>query len=72
MPLPALAALTLAGAVLRIWLVGTRPLIGDEGLTWRTSAQSLTEFLLWSHHPDHPPLSFVLVRLSIEAFGRNV
>ena len=68
----ALGATTLAGAALRFWLVDARPLIGDEGLTWRTSGGTLGDFLLWHHHPDHPPLSFLLVRLSLEAFGESV
>jgi hypothetical protein len=68
----ALAAITLAGAALRVWLVDARPLIGDEALTWRTSGFTPADFLLWNHHPDHPPLSFVLVRLSLEAFGQSV
>ncbi len=68
----ALAVTTLAGAAIRVWLVDARPLIGDEGLTWRTSGATLWDFLLWHHHPDHPPLSFLLVRLSLEAFGESV
>jgi 4-amino-4-deoxy-L-arabinose transferase-like glycosyltransferase len=68
----ALAAITLAGAAVRVWLVDARPLVGDEGLTWRTSGRTLSDFLLWHHHADHPPLSFMLVRLSLEAFGQSV
>ena len=67
-----MAGLTVAGAVLRVWLVAARPLTGDEGLTWDTSLEFPAAFLLWTHHPDHPPLSFVLVRLSLEAFGHSV
>jgi 4-amino-4-deoxy-L-arabinose transferase-like glycosyltransferase len=71
-PVLALLVITLAGAALRVWLIDARPLIGDEALTWRTSGRPLPDFLLWRHHGDHPPLSFVLVRLSLEAFGRSV
>ena len=67
-----LVAITLAGAALRVWLADARPLTGDEGLTWRTSGRTLSDFLVWDHHGDHPPLSFMLVRVSLEAFGRSV
>lgn len=68
----ALAAITVAGAALRLWLVDARPLHGAEGMTWYTSGRRLSQFLSWMHHADHPPLSFVLVRLSIETLGRTV
>jgi 4-amino-4-deoxy-L-arabinose transferase-like glycosyltransferase len=71
-PVLALLVITLAGAALRVWLIDARPLIGDEALTWRTSGRSLSDFLLWRHHGDHPPLFFMLVRLSLEAFGQSV
>ncbi|HYO45107.1 MAG TPA: glycosyltransferase family 39 protein [Gemmatimonadota bacterium] len=66
-----LGALTLAGAALRVWLLAARPLMVDEGLTWETALRPSADFLLWSHDPDHPMLSFALVRLSLEIFGQS-
>lgn len=66
-----LGALTLAGAALRVWLLAARPLMVDEGFTWETALRPPADFLLWSHDPDHPMLSFALVRLSLEIFGQS-
>jgi hypothetical protein len=67
----ALAALTLAGAALRVWWLVARPLWVDEGFTWETALRPPADFLLWSNDPDHPMLSFALVRLSLEIFGQS-
>lgn len=65
-----LALLVAAGALLRIYGAGW-PLTQDEALTWRTARAGIAELLAWSHHPEHPPLSFALVRLAVGALGTD-
>jgi 4-amino-4-deoxy-L-arabinose transferase-like glycosyltransferase len=59
------------GTLLRAVPISERPVSLDEALTWRTAARPWTEFLSWSHHPDHPPLSFALVRLTMDLAGTD-
>ncbi|MGH7556330.1 MAG: glycosyltransferase family 39 protein [Gemmatimonadota bacterium] len=63
---------TLAGAALRVGPAVLWPIRHDEVLTWLTAQADPTAFLLWAHHPHHPPLSYALARLSTTLFGTDV
>src|SRR5687768_17039606 len=67
----ALILLVVLGAFLRATPIADRPVSLDEALTWRAAGRPWTAFLTWSHHPDHPPLSFALVRLSTVFTGTD-
>jgi hypothetical protein len=63
---------TLCGAAIRLVVAAERPVWGDERLTWRDATQSsVGDLLLWRHSNQHAPLSYVLVRASLEAFGQH-
>lgn len=64
------ALLVVAGALLRIHGAGWA-LTQDEALTWWTARAGIAELLTWTHHPEHPPLSFALVRLAVGALGTD-
>jgi 4-amino-4-deoxy-L-arabinose transferase-like glycosyltransferase len=66
-----LLVVTLAGAALRIAPALLWPIRHDEVLTWLTAQADPSAFLLWTHHPHHPPLSFALVRLSTGLTGTD-
>jgi mannosyltransferase len=59
-----LALLTLAGAAIRAWPVATRPLWHDEVMTWTAVQTGVFRILTWTHHYEHPPLSYLLVWIS--------
>ena len=67
----ALCFLVALGTLLRAAPIADRPVSLDEALTWRTAARPWTSFLTWSHHPDHPPLSFAIVRLTTDLAGTD-
>ena len=67
----ALCFLVALGTLLRAAPIADMPVSLDEALTWRTAAKPWTSFLTWSHHPDHPPLSFALVRLTTDLSGTD-
>jgi uncharacterized membrane protein len=65
----ALAGVLLLGLALRLPGFLNQPLWLDEANTWVTLKPiNLSYLLRWQHHPEHPPLSYVLVRLSMNAF----
>jgi len=66
-----LCLLVALGTLLRAAPIADRPLSLDEALTWRTAGKPWTDFLTWSHHPDHPPLSFALVRAATDLAGTD-
>jgi 4-amino-4-deoxy-L-arabinose transferase-like glycosyltransferase len=47
------------------------PIRHDEVLTWLTAQADPIAFLNWTHHHQHPPLSFALVRLSTALTGTD-
>lgn len=59
------------GALLRAAPIVERPISLDEARTWVTAEEPLSAFLTWSHHRDHPPLSFLFVRASTRAAGTD-
>ena len=63
-----LAVLIVAGAALRAWPVATRSLWHDEVMTWKAVQTGLPAILTWTHHYEHPPLSYLLVWLSEAIF----
>lgn len=69
--LGAVVGLTLVAALQRGWVVAEWPLWYDEAATWLASRADPVEFARWEHHPDHPPLSFMLVSLTVAVLGTD-
>lgn len=65
----ALAGITAAGALLRAWPVTSRPLWHDEVMTWAAVNTGLVRILTWTHHYEHPPLSYLFVWITTRVFG---
>jgi len=70
---PGALLLLVTGVGLAIRLIPTVrwPLWLDESLTWSGSAATLADYLLWRHHPEHPPLYYMLSSLSLRLFGAS-
>lgn len=68
-----LALILLTGAAWRIWLAVTSlPMSSEEFGTWRDVTRSnLGQMITWDHHRTHPPLNYLLVKLSILLTGRE-
>ncbi len=67
-----LAALMVVGGALRAWPIGSRPLWYDEVMTWKSvMGSSVSSILLWRHHHEHPPLSYLLVKGCVALFGSD-
>lgn len=66
-----LLAIVLVGGLIRIWpIVTDRPLWLDEAHTWCDARSSgYLQILSWNHHYMHAPLSYLLVRASMDLFG---
>lgn len=67
----AIAVLIVVGSVLRAWpILLDRPLWYDEVRTWQTAHDpAIHEFFLATIHKEHPPLSYLFVRVSTAVFG---
>jgi hypothetical protein len=78
-----IALAVLLGALLRCWLAAERPVFIDEATSINTARQaSYSDLLLWKHNdgtcgsnlltdPDQPPLSFLILKLSIGLTART-
>ena len=66
-----LAIATLAGAWIRVSPVADRPLWYDEVKTWIGVQSSVSEMLLWRHHHEHPPLSYMAVLAATRLRGSD-
>lgn len=65
-----LIVLTFGGAILRSWSsLMDWPLALDEIWTWRSANFSWGGILLGKAHPDHPPLSFLIVKFAMWIFS---
>lgn len=67
-----LLLIIVGGAAIRLSVAAQRPVWADELLTWRDAREStLTDFALWRHSKQHTPLSYMLVRVSLDSFGHH-
>ena len=67
-----LTVLMVLGGLLRVWPIESRPLWHDEVMTWKAVVGAgLGKLLTWQHHYEHPPLSYLLVWLSVESAGSD-
>lgn len=63
--------LTLFALVVRLLPALSLPVWHDEVETWLASRVSPMAFVFWNAHPIHPPVSFLIVRLSTEILGSD-
>ena len=67
-----LCSIVLLGVVLRVLPAASHPIWIDEASTWAASVlKPWSDFPAWRHHYTHPPLSYVLVKLSTTVFGSD-
>lgn len=59
------------GLVVRLIPMVHWPLWIDEALTWSGTDATVADYLLWRHHPEHPPLYYVLSSMSLWLFGQS-